>query len=167
MTNTQALEALRDKVAAELEDAPPSAWDQGFSAGLLEALSHIDALIAQSKPEMTDRLRQSNAQLDDTHELLKRWGFAPGDYHCLCSECGRGHTADKRAWRCLSCAEGHLDDARYTQADLDRVFDAALEAAADKLRVWGDMGGREIIRALKSDAALRAKITKGTTDGNS
>ena len=69
------------------------------------------------------------------------------------------------------------------RADLDRVFDAALEAAIIELKVFApvDVDGPEHdvgykrgydtalnrIRALKSDAALRAQITKGTTDGNS
>jgi hypothetical protein len=38
-------------------------------------------------------------------EPLRQWGFAPGSYMCMCSDCGKQHIADKRAWRCLECAE--------------------------------------------------------------
>ena len=43
--------------------------------------------------------------LDKSYEELRKWGFAPGGYMSYCSDCGRAHTADKRAWRCLACAE--------------------------------------------------------------
>lgn len=36
---------------------------------------------------------------------LVQFGYAPGSYYCYCGECGRIHTADKRAFRCLTCAE--------------------------------------------------------------
>lgn len=42
-------------------------------------------------------------------EVLKAWGFAPGAYHGFCSDCGKTHTADKRAWRCLDCAEAKVN----------------------------------------------------------
>ena len=81
----------------------------------------------------------------------------------------------------------HTDDTpRYTQADLDRVFDAALEAAARATEILPEMGNAgppqdntdrlldaqrrhdaRAIRALKSNTALRVRITKGTTNGNS
>ena len=35
--------------------------------------------------------------------------YAPGSYWCFCGTCGRQHTADKRAWRCLECAEKARD----------------------------------------------------------
>lgn len=49
-----------------------------------------------------ERLREATAP---GFELLREQGFAPGSYHCFCAECGKQHIADKRAWRCLECAE--------------------------------------------------------------
>jgi len=36
---------------------------------------------------------------------LRAFGYAPGNYFCYCGSCGEQHTADKRASRCLTCAE--------------------------------------------------------------
>lgn len=35
---------------------------------------------------------------------LRSWGYAPGNYMCVCATCKIKHTADKRAWRCRACA---------------------------------------------------------------
>lgn len=41
------------------------------------------------------------------HDMLKEispiGGYADGDYVCLCSDCSRQFTGDKRAQRCLPC----------------------------------------------------------------
>jgi hypothetical protein len=39
---------------------------------------------------------------------LKDCGYAPGNYICKCSDCKKTHIADKRAWRCVSCADTML-----------------------------------------------------------
>ncbi len=45
-------------------------------------------------------------------EVLKKigWlcGYAQGKYLCRCRECGVSFDGDKRAFKCLSCAIGHL-----------------------------------------------------------
>lgn len=41
------------------------------------------------------------------NDLVKRWSlglYAPGNYHCLCSECRQEFIGDKRAIQCLPCA---------------------------------------------------------------
>ena len=43
------------------------------------------------------------------YEKLRAWGFAQGSYFCFCGDCGKQHTADKRASRCLKCAETRAD----------------------------------------------------------
>lgn len=45
------------------------------------------------------------ARDDLDYEKLRSWGFAPGSYWCFCADCGKAHTADKRARRCIDCAE--------------------------------------------------------------
>lgn len=43
---------------------------------------------------------------------LRNYGYASGSYVCTCCDCGKRHTADKRAWRCRACAwEAFLDNA--------------------------------------------------------
>ena len=109
---------------------------------------------------MSDRLRQSIAQLDDT-------GSAP-----------------EQIWWNGPVVESFTSTLKFAggikyiradthQRDLDRVFDAALEAAIEAvenrcgiLADADDLDGYEAganlclqdIRALKSDAALRAQI---------
>lgn len=69
--------------------------------------------------------------MSDAPELnldpLKAWGFAPGSYMCICSECQQQHMADKRAWRCLSCAEKCADlvDALVSAAKREALMEAA------------------------------------------
>lgn len=64
------------------------------------------------------------------YEVLRQWGFAQGSYWCYCSECGKQHTADKRAWRCLACAEGRANFVSETiNAALEECVDAAVAAA--------------------------------------
>ena len=84
-------------------------------------------------------------------EPLKRWGFAPGAYINTCSDCGKQHMADKRAWRCLSCAESRAD---LHQPALRAAREAALREAAHlmprfygvwsvtgvHIGVWDDLG---------------------------
>ena len=36
---------------------------------------------------------------------LVDFGYAPGGYLVHCKDCDIRHIADKRAWRCLKCAE--------------------------------------------------------------
>lgn len=70
-------------------------------------------------------------QTDDARGLdldrLISWGFAPGAYSGFCSECGKQHIADKRAWRCLECAERRADLAPTPQ-------DARVTALVEALR---------------------------------
>ncbi|MCA0846071.1 hypothetical protein [Salipiger thiooxidans] len=47
--------------------------------------------------------------MNDLNELLRQSGYAPGSYFCFCGECGKQHVADKRARRCLECAEKRVD----------------------------------------------------------
>ena len=40
-------------------------------------------------------------------DIVKRWSlglYAPGNYHCICSECSQQFVGDKRAIQCLTCA---------------------------------------------------------------
>ena len=38
-------------------------------------------------------------------EALKKWRYAPGNYSCLCLDCGSSFDGDKRATTCRPCAE--------------------------------------------------------------
>lgn len=42
--------------------------------------------------------------MSDLRKLLHKWGYAYGDYDCICDDCKLQHHAAKRAWRCLPCA---------------------------------------------------------------
>lgn len=75
---------------------------------------------------MTDRSKAPE-QFEAKFEKLRAWGFASGSYHCFCSECGKTHTADKRAWRCLECAEARTD---LIEARVSAEVEAALRKAA-------------------------------------
>lgn len=39
---------------------------------------------------------------------LRELGYAPGGYLRVCIDCRCSHMADKRAWRCRSCADAML-----------------------------------------------------------
>lgn len=40
---------------------------------------------------------------------LRGWGYAPGDYYSRCIDCDQAHIMDKRAWRCVTCAQKKFD----------------------------------------------------------
>lgn len=61
-------------------------------------ISGLEEQLAGSQAEI-ERLRTPHLRSLIAH------GYAPGSYMCFCGECGERHTADKRAWRCLKCAE--------------------------------------------------------------
>ena len=102
-------------------------------------------------------------------EPLKRWGFAPGGYSCICSECSAIHTADKRAWRCLPCAE--------KRATLEPAPDARQEAWNAAIEAVGNLRGRNVPKRDAEDVgeaydlaideaqdAIRALAKKGQTN---
>ena len=35
---------------------------------------------------------------------LTGYGYAPGNYWCVCRDCSKRFDGDKRAWRCAACA---------------------------------------------------------------
>lgn len=39
-----------------------------------------------------------------SHEELRRYGYAPGNYTCVCRRCTKEFEGDKRAGCCLTCA---------------------------------------------------------------
>jgi len=41
---------------------------------------------------------------------LVKFGWAPGSYICKCYTCGNSHWADKRASRCINCANKALEE---------------------------------------------------------
>ena len=66
----------------------------------------------------------------------KRLGWAPGDYFCMCAQCGAHYLGDKRSWTCAPCAYAEAETAgemaevmldvaktslRLLAADLDAV----------------------------------------------
>lgn len=58
-------------------------------------------------------------------------GYAPGDYMCRCVTCGNGFTGDKRAIRCLPCAQ---------KAPITRTSDEAARQVGEALEQahpWG------------------------------
>lgn len=50
---------------------------------------------------------------------LKGWGYAPGDYFINCIDCAGQHIADKRAWRCATCAQKRFVDHESTERQDD------------------------------------------------
>jgi hypothetical protein len=88
-------------------------------------------------------------------ERLISWGFAPGSYACFCSECGKPHVADKRAWRCLDCAERRADlpptDAEVLAHPKVRALVDAAEEQLDYLEMCGEDG--DLVRNLRSAIA--------------
>ena len=54
-----------------------------------------------------------------------KYGYADGDYHCICSKCGIEHIADKRALTCLKCAALQL------QAENERLKEALKESEVE------------------------------------
>lgn len=90
---------------------------------LLALRAEVDALEA----------KLAEAQAPDI-SALRNHGFAPGSYHCFCSECGKTHTADKRAWRCLECAEKHALAAALTPAEAAKVLDEWLHSDMPNVR---------------------------------
>jgi hypothetical protein len=113
---------------------------------------------------MTDST--DNARGLDLDRLIS-WGFAPGSYMGFCSECGRQHTADKRAWRCLECAERRADLAPDPQ---DARVAALLEALIAMLGHSGvadagpDMKDPEDHAAERQARAALAAFDKGGKD---
>lgn len=90
---------------------------------------------------MTDNIRivprgYENPQREFSPEL-RRAGWAPGNYYNVCHDCGKKHIADKRASRCVECAEKvwaqHVADAKPTRVPftLDEIHAAEIEAASD------------------------------------
>jgi hypothetical protein len=56
--------------------------------------------------------KRLRAQLAAARALLqKQFYYAPGNYSCLCRDCGKEHVADTRAQRCLECADKRIDAA--------------------------------------------------------
>lgn len=111
----------------------------GFTVGdMLEAATALE--------EAQARIAELEAERSPTFEHLRRRGFAPGSYWCFCSRCGKQHNADKRAYRCLECAEALADrDARRealeealvaVHTELVRIphFDTARRAAKAVIR---------------------------------
>lgn len=79
-------------------------WPSPNSTGL--------AFSIQARPpaKRTEYIRADTVSLD--FERLRSQGYAPGLYLCFCGDCGKRHAADKRAWRCLECAEKRVDLSR-------------------------------------------------------
>lgn len=82
---------------------------------------------------MTERLRQADIAdvFDPARNIaaereaalhLHDYGFAPGEYYCRCIDCDRSHIADKRAVRCLPCAEEAFARAEAAERADDRVL---------------------------------------------
>ena len=45
-------------------------------------------------------------------ESLKTFGYAKGNYMCICIFCKKHHIADKRATTCYECAKKRLEELR-------------------------------------------------------
>ena len=51
----------------------------------------------------------------------KRLGWAPGDYFCMCAQCGAHYLGDKRSWTCAPCAYAEAETAAdASEGDLTR-----------------------------------------------
>jgi hypothetical protein len=56
-------------------------------------------------------------------ELGRIGGFAPGRYHCKCTECKRFFIGDKRACMCLGCAiKLQLGELQHKERRADRTM---------------------------------------------
>lgn len=84
---------------------------------------------------------------------LRAYGYAPGNYTCVCIDCAEQHTADKRARRCKDCAVEAMAEA--TTAETPTMQERLIETIlANQGYSWF---GRE--RAAKLvDAILREML---------
>lgn len=64
---------------------------------------------------------------------LKAWGYGAGDYYITCIDCDTQQIADKRAWRCLPCAQKRFEDhqAREAAGDYALIQHTLSEDASD------------------------------------
>lgn len=117
----EAVEALRSRLVHQCNAALSMPVPM---TGIAEISRQAEEMIAALRAEV-DALEAKlvEAQAPDI-SALRNSGFAPGSYHCFCSECGKTHTADKRAWRCLECAEKHVEAATapITPAEAAKVL---------------------------------------------
>jgi hypothetical protein len=70
-------------------------------------------------------------------EDLRQFGYAPGDYLCLCKICHSQYPGDKRSWNCEKCA-AWLDAIRSQAATKAlAAVKTEIEADREKLRANG------------------------------
>lgn len=120
-----------------MDDMPERIWSWKFSgsnakgawAKAIVSYAEAEYVRADIVAALRDALDKAEAELLK-FEHLRKWGFAPGSYFCFCSDCGKQHNADKRAWRCLDCAE---KKETLVEVERDAAWDDAIEAAAVRL----------------------------------
>jgi hypothetical protein len=75
-----------------------------LTSKIIEAREKFEQVAAE-RDKLRDDLAAARALLQ------KQFYYAPGNYSCLCRDCGKEHVADKRAQRCLECADKRIDAA--------------------------------------------------------
>jgi hypothetical protein len=101
--------------------------DGGISDMEKWASHHIaEAIAAALSRTEAAMLRRAGDEPNGARVLkcLKWVGYAPGTYYVKCGECGVKHIADKRASRCIACAD------KAVCASLDAAVEIAASADA-------------------------------------
>ncbi len=71
-----------------------------------------DSAEVDSKEHLESAPLRSDVLIMNGDKRPKKYGWAPGNYYCLCYRCKREFIGDKRSCMCADCAYGHQDGAQ-------------------------------------------------------
>lgn len=104
-------------MVAPAQPASGGLTDEQRMAWMLWRIRDLEQQLVVALAAQPVRGSDGEARVDEGEHrfaLRKAHGYAPGHYMCRCGLCARYHTADKRAWRCVECADAAIDAARAT-----------------------------------------------------
>lgn len=104
---------------------------------------------------------------------LRNYGYAPGSYECLCSDCDMKFIGDKQAFRCLPCALNRAEGLVPSSSLIEilRTYQGAdggaTKALYQRLEALGHVGDLAVNLFQAQKASERAKLYRGGDRGGS